>query len=120
MLRFAAKQWPFQPISVSVGEALREFATTALQSRLSPRSRPPVQRRLDAGARFSPARPLLGGWRPCTVRLVQKSVRENRRSSKCFIVFSLWLAERVGFVPDDLAPINDLGLIGNARTRQIH
>jgi hypothetical protein len=30
------------------------------------------------------------------------------------------MAERVGFVPDELAPINDLGPIGTARTRQIH
>jgi hypothetical protein len=30
------------------------------------------------------------------------------------------MAERVGFVPDDLAPINDLRAIGTARNRQIH
>jgi hypothetical protein len=30
------------------------------------------------------------------------------------------MAERVGFVPDDLAPINDLGLIESAQTTQIH
>jgi len=30
------------------------------------------------------------------------------------------MAERVGFVPDDLAPINGLGLIETARTAQIH
>ena len=29
------------------------------------------------------------------------------------------LAERVGFVPDEPAPLNDLGRIGTARTRQI-
>ncbi len=32
----------------------------------------------------------------------------------------VYLAERVGFVPDDLAPINDLRAIGTARTAQIH
>jgi hypothetical protein len=30
------------------------------------------------------------------------------------------MAERVGFVPDNFAPINDLGVIGTARTRQIN
>ena len=30
------------------------------------------------------------------------------------------LAERVGFVPDEPATLNDLGLIETARTRQIH
>jgi hypothetical protein len=30
------------------------------------------------------------------------------------------LAERVGFVPDELAPLNDSGRIGTARNRPIH
>jgi hypothetical protein len=30
------------------------------------------------------------------------------------------LAERVGFVPREPVPINDLGVIGTARTSQIH
>jgi hypothetical protein len=30
------------------------------------------------------------------------------------------MAERVGFVPDVPAPLNDLGLIETARIRQIH
>jgi len=32
----------------------------------------------------------------------------------------LELAERVGFVPDEPATLNDLGAIGTARNRQIH
>jgi hypothetical protein len=32
----------------------------------------------------------------------------------------VYLAERVGFVPREPAPINGLGAIGNARTSQIH
>jgi hypothetical protein len=30
------------------------------------------------------------------------------------------MAERVGFVPDESATLNDLGRIGTARNRQIH
>ena len=30
------------------------------------------------------------------------------------------MAERVGFVPDEPATLNDLGAIGTARNRQIH
>lgn len=30
------------------------------------------------------------------------------------------MTERVGFVPDESATLNDLGAIGTARNRQIH
>ena len=46
--------------------------------------------------------------------------REPTLPAKLLILNKLKLAERVGFVPDEPASINSLGLIGTARNRQIH
>jgi hypothetical protein len=53
-----------------------------------------------------------------TKRLV--APEEPTSLAKLLILNKLKLAERVGFVPDGLAPINGLGPIGASRNRQIH
>src|SRR5688572_11867576 len=50
---------------------------------------------------------------------VQNRYSENRRTCNMLTMKDLFVAERVGFVPDEPAPLNDLGAIATARIRQI-
>jgi len=53
-------------------------------------------------------------------RILEERVEIKFKSKIQMVYFHLFMAERVGFVPDEPASLNNLGAIATARIRQIH